>query len=100
MCDQGCGLNYFEITSLPVVTAPVLLDIDMDAFGDMGVSNFCGLSFTPEQIQVLIDKLVYILSSFTPNVYMVTLSDSIPGYATRTALHEKAFLKAKLSTSH
>ena len=93
----GCEMSSFEIEKLPALSGPVLLDIDMDTFGDQYMGRFCSLSYTPQEIKALTDELVKLLASWAPRVYLVTISDSAAHYATAAALSEKAYLKTRLT---
>jgi hypothetical protein len=97
--SNPCGLLNFETTRLPAIQGPVLLDIDLDAFGDRDTQRLCGLAFSPQEIRIMIDDLIDLLSAWAPDVYLVTIADSHPQYSSKAALSEKPYLKKKISSS-
>lgn len=96
---DSCSISLFETEGYQKVNQPVLLDIDMDAFGDQATTDFCSLYFTSSQIKSMIDNLIDILHKHYPNVYMVTIADSEDYFSTKDALDKKAYLKQRLSGS-
>lgn len=95
--EVGCEVAYFEIEKIPVIKGPVLLDIDMDAFGDQSMKRFCNLSFSPAQIDNLVDTLIELLAASAPEVYMVTVADSSRRYSTGAALSKRSYLESRLT---
>lgn len=95
--EDNCSINNFELNSLPPISGPVLLDIDMDAFGNRSTKERCRLYFTPDQIRIMIDELFLFLSKWSPDVYVVTIADSPGEFSTSESLSQKPYLLHKLS---
>jgi hypothetical protein len=92
------GIDSFEVEDLPASSAPVLLDIDMDTFGDYDTERLGKMSFSRVEIELMMDELLMILNRQAPQVYMVTIADSPNKYSTTQALEKKPYLKNRLSS--
>jgi hypothetical protein len=95
--DEGCTIEFFEVEKLPPIKGPILLDIDMDTFGDRDTSRFCSLYYTPAQIEIMMDEALKIINELAPDVALVTIADSPKAFSTEAALSKKPYLKQKLT---
>jgi hypothetical protein len=98
-CEFGCAINYFELEKLPQLNRSILLDIDMDTFGDRSNVTYCNLDYTPNQISGLIDTIYSMIDQSTSGVYMVTIANSPDDFSTVAALAKKELLREKLTGS-